>query len=440
MTHEAMARRATTALWCAVGAAAAMAQVSDEEIAELRARGAAEGWTFEIGKNSATEREMHKFPGLIVPDNWRSKSTFVELAPKGELPSYFNWEDHVGMPPIRDQAQCNSCWAFAMIGVMETHILMKDGVVVNLSEQWLVSCNQETVPPTLPSNDPTPSWGCNGGWLDFDYFTGAKTDPCGHSGAVLETDFPYVANKVGCNCPYPHSYMLDSWAFIGPEFGEASVDAMKRAIVEHGPIASGIYAGVSFAAYNGGVFNVDAPNAPNHSVVIFGWDDNRGVNGAWRIRNGWGTDWGEDGYMWIGYGMSSIGFGACYVDYAGANPVPGPTITKQAMSASVAEGFVHKFSVAAEGLGLVQYEWFKDGESLDVFEPEIWINGITPEDEGDYVCHITDVNGTVASNTANLSINPAATIPVTGHAALVFMGLLTLAFGAWAVRKRVQPS
>ncbi len=414
-------------------ALAATSQVSDEQLKSLKVQGAAEGWTFDVGRTSATDRGLHTLQGLKIPENWRETATFKDFGTKGELPSYFNWQDVVGMPPIRDQGQCNSCWAFAMVGTMETNILVKDGTVVNLSEQWVVSCNQETTPPVLPNNDPTPSWGCNGGWLDFDYFSGAKTDACGGSGAVYETDFPYVATKVPCNCPHPHPYMIDSWAFIGPELGEASVDAIKQAIVERGPVASALYAGVAFSGYRSGVFNASTTNAPNHSVVIIGWDDSLGTSGAWRIRNGWGANWGEAGYMWIAYGVSHIGYGACYIDYPGATPVDGPTITKQPVGAAVAEGYVHAFSVEADGLGLVQYEWFKDGDSLGVYTPELWVNQVSPDDVGSYVCHVTDVNGTVLTNAAMLTIDPTAELPVGNHGVLALLVACCLAAAAFVM-------
>ena len=419
-------------------AVVAAGQVTDDEIKELKARGVAERWTFEIGPTSATERSLHTLQGLAIPEDWRLRSRFTEFGAKGLLPSYFNWEDIVGMPPVRDQGQCNSCWAFGMVGTMETNILVKDGVAVNLSEQWLVSCNQETTPPVLPSNDPTPSWGCNGGWLDFDYFTGAKTDACGGSGAVMEADFPYVASEVPCGCPHPHTYTIDSWAFIGPELGEATVDAIKQAVVERGPVATALYAGIEFSGYRSGVFNALTSQPPNHTVVIIGWDDNLGASGAWRIRNGWGTDWGEAGYMWIEYGVSHIGFGACYISYPGVSPVSGPTIAQQPVSAAVGEGFVHAFSVQAVGLGLVQYEWYKDGVSLEVFTPECWISPISPDDVGTYVCHVTDVNGTVLSNPAELSIDLTASIPVaTGHALAVLV-VLCVTLGALVLRSHAK--
>jgi hypothetical protein len=50
-------------------------------------------------------------------------------------------------------------------------------------------------------------------------------------------------------------------------------------------------------------------------VLLVGWDDAMGSQGAWLLKNSWGTEWGIHGYMWIEYGCGSIGFGACWDDY-----------------------------------------------------------------------------------------------------------------------------
>ena len=61
----------------------------------------------------------------------------------------------------------------------------------------------------------------------------------------------------------------------------------------------------------GGVFDENAVGRINHAVVIVGWDDARSAR---HVRNSWGPDWGEDGYIWMRYGGNSIGAYAAWAD------------------------------------------------------------------------------------------------------------------------------
>ena len=101
----------------------------------------------------------------------------------------------------------------------------------------------------------------------------------------------------------------------------APVDAIKQAIFDHGPVSAAVCVNTDFQGYTGGVFNPTKPcRQINHAIVLVGWDDSRG---AWRLRNSWGPDWGEDGYMWIAYGKYYVGYSANYVVYNGSTP-PAP--------------------------------------------------------------------------------------------------------------------
>jgi len=219
-----------------------------------------------------------------------------------DVPPSFDWRDLGGCTSVKDQDGCGSCWAFGTVGSLECNILIHDHKEVDLSEQWLVSCNQN-------------GWSCNGGWWAHDYFQW-KTDRFNGTGAVLEEDFPYVARNVPCDGPYPHPYLIDSWRFIGFSQGVAPTEKIKQAIMTYGPVSVACAVTHAFGAYTGGVFNEDDPQAGiNHAVVLVGWDDNQGAEGVWFMRNSWGPGWGEDGYMRIEYGCCKIGFAACYVDY-----------------------------------------------------------------------------------------------------------------------------
>jgi hypothetical protein len=277
--------------------------LSKADIEILREQGEIEGWTFTVGENPATGYSLDQLCGLVVPENWWVGAKFNPCTPTKSLPDVFSWCDSGGCTPVKNQGSCGSCWAFGTMGPLECNIKLKDGITVDLSEQWLVSCN-------------TDGWGCGGGWWAHDYHQW-KTDPCGGTGAVMEDDFPYVASDVPCDCPYPHEYLIEDWAFVGNEYSIPSVSSIKQAILDYGPISVAVHANSAMQAYTGGIFNGCANGDINHAVTLVGWDDTQGTDGVWIMRNSWGPGWGEGGYMRIPYDCSYIGYAACYIEYAG---------------------------------------------------------------------------------------------------------------------------
>jgi len=212
------------------------------------------------------------------------------------LPSAYNWCSLGGCTPVRDQGNCGSCWAFGTVGSLESAILLQDGASKDLAEQYLVSCN-------------TDGWGCDGGWWAHDYHEWKLGADGTGPGAVYESDFPYTATDAPCGGSYTHHETIADWIFIGSENGVPSTDAIKQAIVDQGPVSAAVCVDSQFQAYTGGVFK---PTfvwcfSVNHAIVLVGWDDSLG---AWRLRNSWGTEWGEDGYMWIAYDKAQVGYSA----------------------------------------------------------------------------------------------------------------------------------
>jgi C1A family cysteine protease len=276
--------------------------LSATDIAALEEQGKTEGWTFTVGKNTATDRPFSQLCGLVEPNNWWENASFDPCLPTKNLPSHFDWRELGGCPPVRDQGPCGSCWAFGTVAPLECNILIKDHKEVDLSEQWLVSCNRN-------------GWGCNGGWWAHDYHQW-KMDRFNGTGAVLEGEFPYEAWDVPCDGPYEHPYVMDSWHYIGFSQGVPPTDAIKQAILTYGPVSVSCAVTGAFGAYTGGVFNEDDPHAQiNHAIALVGWDDSQGADGVWFLRNSWGPGWGEDGYMRIEYGVCKVGYAACYVNY-----------------------------------------------------------------------------------------------------------------------------
>jgi inhibitor of cysteine peptidase len=237
-----------------------------------------------------------------------SSEPSINLGDVGRLgqPSSFNWCDLGACTPVKNQGACGSCWAFSTVGVLESNILYQDGLSRDLSEQYLLSCNFEN-----------PRWDCGGGWFAHDYHEWRFPLGEPEAGAVNEDDFPYTASEEPCDPPHVHHEKIVDWHYVGSSSGIPPVDEIKQAILDHGPVSVAVCTNTAFSNYSIGddVFETNGCTEPNHAVVLVGWDDNLGTNGAWRLRNSWGPFWGEGGYMWIGYGVSSVGFGANYVVY-----------------------------------------------------------------------------------------------------------------------------
>ncbi|HOP07356.1 MAG TPA: C1 family peptidase [candidate division Zixibacteria bacterium] len=328
--------------------AISLAQLTADDLDQLRQQAVEEGWTFEITANPATQVPLEQLTGLVVPEGWEKNARFNDIKATSVLPDAFDWRDNGGLPPIRNQAGCGSCWAFSSLGALECNIKVRDLVTVDLSEQWLLSCN-------------TSGFDCEGGWWCHDYLEW-KPDACGGVGAVMEDEFPYVATELPCGCPYNREYTIQGWAYVGTSGGVPSVESLKEAIYTYGPISVAVHSSSSMQAYGGGIFNSCATGEINHAVLLVGWDDNQGDAGIWIMRNSWGTNWGEDGYMRMPYGCASIGYSACYVDYHGGAYLVADTCVGWSPLDVEFQGL--------SGLAVNQWTWdFGDGDSAFVQNP-----------------------------------------------------------------------
>jgi C1A family cysteine protease len=367
--------------------------LTSEDIAALKNQGDEEGWTFTVGENSATDYSLDELCGLVEPDNWWVDAPFDPCTSRGNLPDYYDWRDYGGCTPVKNQGSCGSCWAFATVGPLECNILIKDGAEVDLSEQWLVSCNRD-------------GYGCNGGWWAHDYHQW-KTDPCGGTGAVLEAEFPYVGYDAPCDCPYPHEYLIDDWAFIGSSQGIPPIDSIKQAIMDYGPVSVAVFANAAMQAYNGGIFSGCENGDVNHAVVLVGWDDNQGSNGVWFMRNSWGQGWGEDGgYMRIPYGCSNIGYSANYIDYTSSGggdkqvDIEIHRITNDPdegdfdeidewwdLRGGIKPEWYYRVGVDADGQTRHQYNYNRDFDGWWIFQ---WISEHTWDAQQVHIFHVDD--------------------------------------------------
>lgn len=201
-----------------------------------------------------------------------------------DFPEVFDWREMDGVTSVKDQAQCGSCWAFAAIGVLEAQLLIQTGVEYNLSEQQLVDC------------DPA-SYGCSGGMTESAW-SYLQWEP-----ARIEADYPYEAVDNTCRSKQYPAYVRTN----GYEAFNGSVDAIKAALMDYGPVATSMGANDNLKAYSGGCYADDSNTQINHGIVIVGWDDTVCDGGSWIVKNSWGDDFGEDGFFYIRRGDVHLG-------------------------------------------------------------------------------------------------------------------------------------
>lgn len=209
-----------------------------------------------------------------------------DIQPTATLPTRFDWRDVARLQAVRDQRSCGSCWSFSILGVLEAlHRLIHPELFpeIDLAEQTLVSSCER-------------GGSCAGGYFSaFDYTR--------DEGVPVEADDPYQARNTTCKPGLRPFLKTTRWAYIGPENGTPSVEQLKQAIYDHGPISVDVNG--SFSSYSSGVYNRCGGTSTNHMVVIVAFVDDQDYaangGGYWIMRNSWSSDWGEEGYMKIAY-------------------------------------------------------------------------------------------------------------------------------------------
>lgn len=222
----------------------------------------------------------------------------------------FSWHPHIS--PIRDQDTCGSCWAFAAMGVYEASQRLTNDLALDLSEQHVLDCAR--------TKNGVDAGSCGGGRAEraYEWLTdGGKV--------ATEAQQPYRKTDQVCTNP-EGSYAATTYGWVDAYSSQPSVEALKAAICKYGPVSASVNATTSFTAYKSGVFDEFANGNTNHAIVLVGWDDARQ---AWLLRNSWGTDWGEAGYMWIRYGSNSVGKWATWVAVEKLPEPPPPRQTER---------------------------------------------------------------------------------------------------------------
>jgi cathepsin L len=245
----------------------------------------AQGWS--MGINEYTDLSSNEFSAML---GFRA-----EERPQGELvqlnetntPGSIDWTKKGAVTPIKNQGQCGSCWAFGTVASVEGINFITNKKLVSLSEQQLVSCDKR-------------DHGCGGGLPDnaFQYVKA--------TGLTTESNYPY-GNRLASSTETSSRRLMggggvcDSTKIKGPlvkitGFKDVRGESQLAAAVAQQPVAVGID-GRSIQHYRSGVFTGACNGQIDHAVTVVGFDQN-----SWKVRNSWGTSYGEQGYIRIARG------------------------------------------------------------------------------------------------------------------------------------------
>ncbi|XP_074947103.1 cathepsin O isoform X1 [Phalacrocorax aristotelis] len=264
--------------------------------------------------NSSSKDNMTAFYGInqfshLFPEEFKAiylrsiphKLPRYVKVPKGKekpLPKKFDWRDKKVIAEVRNQQTCGGCWAFSIVGGIESAYAIKGNNLEELSVQQVIDCSYN-------------NYGCSGGstvsalsWLNQ---TKVKL--------VRDSEYAFKAQTGLCHYFRSSDFGVSITGFAAYDFS-GQEEEMMRMLVNRGPLAVTVDA-VSWQDYLGGIIQYHCSSGrANHAVLITGFD-RTGVFPStelqpssipyWIVQNSWGSTWGIDGYVRVKIGGNVCG-------------------------------------------------------------------------------------------------------------------------------------
>lgn len=226
---------------------------------------------------------------------------------KVEAGASIDWSSRGVLTDVKSQGTCGGCWAFSTTGAIEAAYRIAGHPLTSFSEQALISCESNNL-------------ACKGGWLEnsFDYVS--------QHGLCAESEYPYESfygNVGSCRSCTPIVTSDGYQTAIGEAELVAAISKTPTSVLVEADLAA-------WRFYSGGVLADPAcGQGVDHAVLAVGYGTESGTD-YYKVKNSWGTSWGEGGYIRLKRNVRQCGIGS--VSYypvgvrpTGSNPTPRPT-------------------------------------------------------------------------------------------------------------------
>ncbi|XP_019858627.1 PREDICTED: cathepsin O-like [Amphimedon queenslandica] len=233
------------------------------------------------------------------PLNDKISTSFIAESPSVVAdPVTFDWRDKNVLTSIKNQQKCGSCWAFSVVEVLESRLAIQTGQSpVSLSVQEVISCEYY---PDQELN------GCSGGAL---YYAFKRLHD---EGRVIVSDsvYPFASsdgNTKTCRQNLPQQgVVLKEYNYTS----DIDENVMVQYVLRNGPTSNSVNAAM-WQDYSSGIIQHHCTSTPlDHAIQVIGYNLDNNPVPYWIVRNTWGSDWGEGGYVRLKFGENTCGLAA----------------------------------------------------------------------------------------------------------------------------------
>lgn len=278
----------------------------------------AKGLSYKLGHNQFSDLTWEEFfkPGLVKKAH--ASTNLVHVATAEEvLASSVDWVTAGAVTPVKNQGQCGSCWSFSATGAIEGAYAIAGNTLTSFSEEALVQCD------TVDS-------GCNGGLMD-NAFAFVK-----EYGLATEAEYVYTSGtgiRGTCDATKEAAAVVTVTGHVDVTSGDEA--ALKSAVAQQ-PVSVAIEADKSvFQLYSSGVLDSTSCGTNlDHGVLLVGYgNDSSSGKDYWKVKNSWGSTWGEEGYIRMAKGSNVCGIASQPSYPTGAKAATGTAQVEKIISA-----------------------------------------------------------------------------------------------------------